>query len=260
MSKPLITIIKSTLAITALTLASTSAYAANLVGINTSAAWDMGMNHIMHAGASISASNRVTDKQAYTSDPALDGAGWGHLGSWYTFMTHEAATTTISATATDTAAMSPGFTVWRTNGEFDGGTASSGELSSAAKGTPHSFNQVGNAGDYGNYWMTDSSITNGVTANGITQRMGYANDGPEQLINGWGNAVLSDGIQDGHAELTLNNLAAGWYLVFLSGADGSLLGSNVNLKVSSVPVPAAVYLFGSALVGLVASSRKKLAA
>jgi hypothetical protein len=70
--------------------------------------------------------------------------------------------------------------------------------------------------------------------------------------------VHSDGTQDGYAELTLTDLAGGWYLVFVGGADGSLAGSNIDLNVSSVPVPAAAYLFGSALVGLFASSRRKL--
>ena len=281
MSKPLSTIIKSTIAVTALSVASTGTYAAGAVSFTNT--WDsMGMNHIMHAGGSISATNQEADKQSYTSNPALDSAAWGHFGTWYTFMTHAVATTTISATATDTAAMSPGFTVWRTNGEFDGGTGGTGEQSSAAKGTPHSFNQLGAAGDYGTYWMTDASITTvggtaGASAHGIIETMGYANDGKDHYIeddvtspnfgqvvqgNGWGEVFTNDGTQDGYAELTLTDLAAGWYLIFVGGADGSLNGSNINLNVSSVsavPVPAAVYLFGSALAGLFVSSRRKQA-
>ena len=266
MRKPLSTIIKSTLAVTVLSAASTGAYAAGAVSFTNT--WDMGMNHIMHAGGSISASNQDADKQSYTSNPSLDSASWGHFGSWYTFMTHDIATTTISVTATDTAAMSPGFTVWRTDGAFDGGTGGTGEVSSASKGTPHSFNQVGAAGDYGTYWMTDDSVatdgiipgtTQGASANGILETMGYASDGPAQHQNGWGEHVHSDGNQDGYAELTLTDLADGWYLIFVGGADGSLGGSNIDLNVSSVPVPAAVYLFGSALVGLFATSRRKQA-
>jgi hypothetical protein len=266
MSKSLSTIIKSTLAVTALTVASSGAYAAGAVGLKSSTDWDMGMNHIMHAGASISASNQAADKQSFTSNPSLDSAAWGHFGEWYTFMTHDIATTTISVTATDTAAMSPGFTVWRTDGEFDGGTGGTGELSSQSKGTPHSFNQVGAVGQYGTYWMTDDSVatdgvlpatTQGASTNGILETMGYASDGAHQGANGWGEMVHSDGTKDGYAELTLTDLAAGWYLIFAGGADGTLAGSNININVSSVPVPAAVYLFGSALVGLFASSRRK---
>lgn len=266
MKKSLSSIIKSTLAASALTLASTGAYAAGAVSFGNT--WDMGMNHIMQAGNSISATNQDADKQSYTSNPSLDGASWGHFGSWYTFMTHDVATTTVAVTATDTAAMSPGFTVWRTDGAFDGGTGGTGEISTAAKGTPHSFNQVGAAGDWGTYWMTDDSVTTtagaaGASANGILETMGYANDGAQMAANGWGAQVHNDGTQDGYAELTLTDLAAGWYLIFVGGADGTLTGSNINLNVSSVsavPVPAAVYLFGSALMGLFATSRRKITA
>jgi hypothetical protein len=262
MNKSFPTFIKSTLAVATLTVASTGVYAAGAVSLANT--WDAG-NHLMHAGQSISALNQEADKQSFTSNPTLDSASWGHFGSWYTFMTHEVADTTISVTATDTANMSPGFAVWRTDGEFDGGTGQTGELSTKAKGTPHAFNSVGAAGDYGTWWMTDDSVaisdsnTNGgvgFTANGILENMGYASDGPHQAANGWGEMVHFDGTTDGHTELTLDNLAAGWYLVFVGGSDGTLTGSNVDINVSSVPVPAAVYLFGSAIVGLFVSRRK----
>jgi hypothetical protein len=279
MNKPLSSIIKSILVGTLLTTASTGAQA-GAVFPKSSTAWDMGMNHIMHAGQSISASNQAGDKQSYTSNPDLHSASWGHFGSWYTFMTHDTATTTISVTATDATSISPGFTVWKTDGQFDGGTGGTGEKSSADKGTPHSFNQVGAAGDWGTIWMTDNSVSTvfpngfGNTEHGILQTMGYANDGKDYYVdgdpdnltfgqniheNGWGDHVHNDGNQNGHAELTLVDLEAGWYLIFMGGADGSLMGTgstNLNLNVSSVPVPAAAYLFGSALIGLFASRRK----
>jgi len=263
------TFIKSTFTIVAIVAASSNANAANAIFIEEG--WDgmMGIGgHIMHAGDSITASNQETDKQAYTSNPVLDSAAWGHLGHWYTFMTHETANTTITVDAVDPAKMSPGFTVWRTDGMFDGGTGSTGETSTKGIGTPHSFNQTGSAGDYGTWWMTDDSVaisdptTNGgigFSEHGILETLGYASDGPSQSHNGWGNIVTSDGLQDGHAELTLNNLQAGWFALFVGGADGSLAGSHVNITVSTspVPVPAAVYLFGTALMGMLATSRRR---
>ena len=75
MSKSLSSIIRTTLAVTALTVASTGVYAAGAVGIANT--WDGG-NHIMHAGGSISATNQAADKQSYTSNPALDGARQHH--------------------------------------------------------------------------------------------------------------------------------------------------------------------------------------
>jgi len=56
-------------------------------------------------------------------------------------------------------------------------------------------------------------------------------------------------------------LATGWYTIALGGADNSLTGlasHQVTVSsVSAVPLPGAVYLFGSALAGLVASTRRK---
>ena len=286
MKKQLPSLFKTTLAISILTLASPSANSANLVFPNSSTAWDLGINTIENAGGGISATARAADKRSYTGNPDLQNAAWGHFGSWYTFETKEMATTTISVTAADTTKISPAFTVWRTLGEFDGGT-NSGEQNSAEKGTPHSFNQLGEAGDYGTWWMTDNSVNItdpnsnggvGFTNQGITKTMGYANDGVTSSTqmdsstldfgttyshNGWGELLTNDGNQNGYAELTLANLEAGWYLVFLGGADGSLAGEidlNLNISsVSTVPVPAAAYLFGSAMIGLFASSRRKLA-
>ncbi len=236
--------------------------------------WDND-NHIMTAGQSISASNEGVDKQSFTSNPDLDGASWGHFGNWYTFMTHEDSAIKISVTATKPQEMSPGFSVWRTDGEFDGGTPKTGEQSTVEVGTPHSFNSIGKAGNYGTWWMTDNSVsitdpnTNGgvgFAEHGIVEHLGYASDGIYEGSNGWGEIVKNDGNQDGYAELTFDNMDAGWYLIFVGGADGTVAGSGapLNIQVDSspivganpVPVPAAVWLFGSSLAGLFLSRKK----
>ena len=265
MIKPLPYILKSTLVAAALSVAPTGAYAAGAVFSTDLGELKMGTNSLTKISAN-------SDTQSFTSNEALDNAAWGHVGSWYTFHSHMGKSTTVTAAAVGD--ITPGITVWRTDGAFDGGTAggAGGEQSSAAKGTPHSFNQVGAAGDYGTQWMTAASI-GGNTVAGILETIGYANDGADQLDsianvggatqvgngNGWGMQVLSDGIADGIASLTFTSLMHGDYLVFVGGADGTDLGGSINLTVSQVPVPAAVYLFGSALVGLFASSRRKLA-
>ncbi|MFK5950328.1 MAG: hypothetical protein QM500_16340 [Methylococcales bacterium] len=272
--KQLSTTFKVSLAAAAFVMSS-NVMAAGLVFANPGSAWDSGNNHLMMAGGTISASNKTTDHVAYTGNPALDNAAWGHLGTWYTFMNHHALDTTVSV---DSAMSDLGMTVWRTEGEFDGGTQSSGEMSSASKGTPHSFNQTGNAGDIGTKWMTDNSLmatdpSNTGTANGILETLGYANSGAAQSFNGWGNSVghgafdtsltntyetgVTGTASAGHIDLTLSNLANGWYLVFIGGSNKTQAGQTFNLTVSQVPVPAAVYLFGSALVGLVSVGRRK---
>ena len=270
------TFIKSTISIAVLSAASSGAYAAGAgaVTVFVDEGWD-GLptgtpGHIMHAGDSITASNQtaLNTTNTYTSNPDLDSAAWGHLGHWYTFKTDETANTTITVDAVEPTKMSPGFTVWRTDGRFDGGESHGIETSSHDIGTPHSFNQIGDAGDYGTAWMTDNSVKvvnpnipggYGFSEHGILETLGYASDGPSQSQNGWGHMVPSDGLQDGHAELTLNNLQAGWFAFFWGGADGSLAGSPVNITVSTspVPVPAAVYLFGTALMGMLATSRRR---
>lgn len=267
--------LKKTLLAATIFIGSHTAMAAGLVAVNPGTAWDTG-NHLMTAGGTISATNKTTDHVAYTGNPALNNAAWGHLGTWYTFMNHHALDTTISVTSN---MADLGMTVWRTNGQFDGGTQSSGELSSASKGTPHSFNQTGNAGDYGTYWMTDSALmttdpTNTGTANGILETLGYANSGAAQTTNAWGGSVgsgafdtsltnnfetgVSGNAAAGQIDLTLSNLAAGWYLVFIGGSNAAQAAAPFNLTVSQVapvPLPAAVYLFGTALMGLLTARR-----
>ena len=245
MRNKLPSLLKSTLAITALSVASTGAYAVGAVG--TSA---LGTGILNMDTTTITQNFANSDVQSYTSNPALDSAGWGHQGSWYTFHTHMGAEYQITATASGD--ITPGITVWKTDGAFDGGTAGTGETSSASKGVPHSLNQVGNAGDYGLWWATDDSITTtagggavGNTASGITELIGYANDGATQNANGWGGTVLSDGSADGLALINFTSMMHSDYLIFVGGADGTDTGGTINLSVSQVPVPAAVYLFGS---------------
>lgn len=199
------------------------------------------------------------DTQAFTSNPDLANAGWGHQGRWYTFHTHMGADYQITANAIGD--ITPGLTLWKTDGVFDGGTAGTGETNTiTGKGVPHAFNQVAEAGDYGLQWATDTSITNGNTANGITELIGYANDGSAYASNGWGGALASDGNADGIATIDFTSMMHSDYVIFVGGADGSDTGGYINLTVSQVPVPAAAYLFGSALIGLFASSRRKLTA
>ncbi len=278
-------VLKTTFAVTALALATNVAVAAGAVNPNGSGQgnsfWVDG-NVISSAGGSIATNAFTTSVNGYASNAALGNAAWAHAGNkWFTFFLTESATTTVTVAAVNAGDMSPGFTVWRTDGEFDGGTGGTGEvpgIASGPQGVPHSFNQVGAIGTYGTYWMTDDSITTpaygvdnktvGNSANGALETMGYANSGPASGTTAWG-AELQIGAYDGNglvsgsivpgesASLMLNDLAAGWYAVYVGGADGALGGSPMTMAVSSVPVPAAVWLFGTALVGLIGGARRK---
>jgi len=67
-------------------------------------------------------------------------------------------------------------------------------------------------------------------------------------------------VSGGTATLTLNNLAAGQYIVFIGGNSDTPTTNDTylaNISVSAVPVPAAVWLMGSAMLGLVGVRRKQ---
>lgn len=268
--------IKSALAVATLSLASSAALAAGAVAVQGESAWNgttMMDNHMMGVGGTISASGITASINAFADNPALGNAAWAHTGKWFTFMTHNALDTTITLVSQIAGGIAPGFTVWRTDGQFDGGTGSTGEVPNIGSGpqqTPHSFNQIGAAGNNGTKWMTDDSISGGFSVNGILETVGYANSGDASGTTAWGENLqigafdgagnVSGTVGAGFASLTLNNLAGGWYAVYVGGADGARAGSPLSLTVSQVPVPGAVYLFGSALLGLIASGRRKMAA
>lgn len=281
------TLLKSSLSIAALSLMSTGAFAAGAVSVESSTAWNgsgMMTNHLMMPGGTITASGINESVKGYTGNPGLGDAAWGHAGAWYTFMTHHALDTTITVSADISGGTSPGFTLWKTDSEFDGGTGGSTSgivevpnVGSGPQKTPHSFNQIGLAGDNGTKWMTDDSL-GGASTNGILETIAYVNSGSTTGATAWddnassGNsAIMAAGsILSGtgtyystageSATLELDNLGAGWYALYISGTDGSLGGSPMSLSVSQVPVPAAAYLFGTGLLGLLASGRRKLAA
>jgi len=267
-------LLKTTLAVAVLSAASTTVYAG---GVFPST---LGTGTLNMMTTTITQNNANSDTQSYTSNPDLGSAAWGHVGAWYTFHTHMSENYRVTATAIGD--ITPGITLWKTNGIFNGGEANGaalGDTSDIGKTTPHSFNQVGNAGDRGLWWATDDSIsvnyngfavgydhdddestadkTVGNSANGLTQLMGYANDGSTQE-SAWSVTVESDGNADGVATIDFTSMMYGDYVIFVGGADRTDTGGSINLSVSQVPVPAAAYLFGTGLIGLFASARRKL--
>ncbi len=275
MNKSMQSIIKTTLATTILSITSSASLAS---GVFPST---LGTGVLNMTTTTITQNSANSDVQSYTSNPDLNSAAWGHVGAWYTFHTHM--NTNYRVTASAVGDITPAFSLWKTDGVFDGGeNTGTGEESTASRGIPHSFNQVGNAGDRGLWWATDDSISTnwggfawgydhdndsntadkmvGNTSNGLTQLIGYANDGATQSSNSWGAQVLSDGNPNGIATLDFTSMMHGDYVIFIGGADGTDTGGSINLSVSQVPVPAAAYLFGTGLVGLLASRRKLKAA
>jgi len=268
-------------------------------------------------GASV---GTLSSTDGWTGNPALYNDAWGHVGSNFYDFAVTAANQTVTITAqTLTGNDNIAFTVYATNGVFDGGTNGATSNSNGAGGAGisllgsapgHDFNQVGQIGAPGTAWMAAPLTVNGTAvvlagtnpatggAGNATQAEGnvletlaYANSGLSSSgnTNGYGqtisygvNQVATDnnffsgsvsgsvsGCVDttanncgatslSSASITFNNLAVGTYLINLGGANNlTTSGSQYQLGISSVPLPGAVYLFGSALAGLAVAGRKK---
>ena len=243
--------------ISATTLVSTSVYAAGAVGFQ---AWTAG-NDLL-AGSSISAANSGL-KSGYADNPGLSYSAWAHTGDWFVFQNHSSVDVTL--TVSGDSGFVPGVTVWATGGTvFDGGTTGfGGELSLAGFGTPHSFNATGAMGDPGTLWMANGQGGN------VPETLGYAVSGPSHAAGttGWGESIVTgsndtsltntfengvSGSVGAHtASLVFNDLAAGWYAVYVGGTDHASAGGEYNLTVTAVPEPEtyAMLLVGLGLVG-----------
>lgn len=257
-----LTVLKTTLTAVALSFA---------VAMPAAAAW-VGTDNVLEPGTTITNTAANANKQGWTGNSALAYDAWGMQGSWLSFQLTGSSDTIVSASGT-TATIAPAFTLYRTNSSYTGATIGA---SGGTNGAIHKFSQVAQAGQNGLIWAT--ATTPGGA--GIVETLGYVNSGNSYASNSFGQPVNS-GVNDVSidnlyesgitgsvsssggittASLILSDLAAGWYTVFVSGANASLTGSPIDVKVSAVPVPAAVWLFGSALAGLVGTARRRMAA
>ncbi len=200
---------------------------------------------------------------SYTDNPETNHSALGISGSWFTFENHDVTDVTVSVSGDGE--FSPGLTVWATGeNEFDGGTTDFTEVSTAFFNAPTSFNATGTIGDAGTAWMANGQGGN------VIETLGYAVANPAIDFasgNGWGETIQSGvhdvsltnsfengvtgSIEANSASLEFNNLASGWYTIYVGGTDASLLGGNYNLVVSAVPESEtwAMLLIGLGLVG-----------
>ncbi len=285
--------VRAVLAGAALSVASTGAYAAGAVS-GEFPSWTANDN-VVGANDSIASTSSLTGGNAgnksWTDNTALNFSAWGHALQWFTFQVTAANQVVTIKDQVLSGNNNRAFTVWASNGAFDGGTIYGDESNNgaASTNTPHSFNAVGQLGVPGTLWMSDPSIakTNPtvdpfVTVGGgnLLRTLAYVNSGnahTDASLNDWGEVINSgvnqvdtsgayfSGVSGSYsasvAELVFTNLAAGWYAVATGGANASLADiahtHQLTVTTSAVPLPGAVYLFGSALAGLVASARRK---
>ena len=272
MSKQIQLAVKTALAGVALTFSAGAAYAGTVDSAMRD--FDGGGTSLGAFGTSLIATGQTTSAHSYTDNAGLNYSAWGHAGRWYNFEVTTDVDTKIKVTANSAADWAPAFTVYRTDGEWGGGTATFSE-NGITGNTPHNFNGTGDIGDNGTLWMQQGGAGNDAAFSNAVATMAYANSGithhagetnwGEHIHNGVhgkaGELTYSDGIvngsvSQGNAELTLAGLDTGWYSVYVGGADASLLNSPFSVQVSAVPVPAAVYLFGTGLIGLLSARRK----
>lgn len=288
MSKKIKIAVRAVLAGAALSVASTGVHAAGAVTLKPWTAGDniVGANETIAsvAGAAFGSNNGWTD------NAALLNSAWGHAVNWYTFQVTAANQIVTLKDTITSGSRSAAFTVWASNGAFNGGSTYDLETNNgnASGNTPHSFNTVGQLGNPGTMWASDPSVakTNstidpGVTVGGgnLLKTLAYVNSGNahanpaandwNEVINGGVNQVdtsgnyftaVSGSFSTNVAQLVFQNLATGWYAVALGGANSLSAGSaqhQFSVTTSAVPLPGAVYLFGTALAGLVASARRK---
>lgn len=245
-------------------------YAANAVVIQN---WDGGDN-VLEAGSNISVASAAGNNSSYTDNPALNYSSWAHTGNWWQFELVDQATTTLRVETQNGFNFIPGISLWTSgNTAFDGGTTGfGGEVSSASIGTPHSFNSTGAIGDTGTLWMANGSGGNMLEtlAYGVANTVNY-----HAGVTGWGEHIhhgvhdvsVSNLFESGisgstgvdYVELVLTDLQPGWYTFFIGGTDHASAGGLYDVSVSAnpVPAPAAAYLLGSALLGLIGRSYRQ---
>lgn len=252
------------LATLAMLAAGRSAHAANAIAFAT---WDGGAaDLVLGSPNGVGAASGVAGlASSMTGNPLLLGSAWAHTGDWWSLHLGDLAGVRIRVEARDPATFSPGISLWAIgDARFDGGTTSfAGETSNAGFGTPHSFNATGPLGSDGTLWMQDGQGGN------AKELLGYASSGPSFAGDtGWGESTLhgvhdlssdtyvasvSGLVGDGFAELQLQGVASGWYLIYVGGTDHSKAGGLFDLIV--VPEPASAVLVALGL-GVVARSRR----
>lgn len=182
-------------------------------------------------------------------------------GTWLSFEVKEPSDVLISLSSASGNA--PGFTVYRTDGPFTGeGTGVSNK--NGTEGAIHAFNQVAQAGEPGIVWATDDDVSDSLEGNtteqGIVETLGYVNGSGKDYENFYGYQVaagahdlsISNEYENGvfgsvshssgadgntnYANLTLLNLQAGYYTIFLGGTDTDGIDTPIDVKVSGIPL------------------------
>jgi hypothetical protein len=215
----------------------------------------------------------------------IDGADgdWGdtHKTATYTFaLTGAAADVTLTfqgkTNAFGSTGLNPGFTLYEgvphVGADHDFSIGSELIRAADCAATPGFTTTEGSLRSLTSFRITTDADPTGTSPSVFTY-IGSAYDGTQTLPGA--NSPLydnnpylvpgGDGVQDGRVSFLFHNLAPGSYIAFVGGADytsqtiQTARGIGGTLTITPVPVPAAVYLFGSGVIGLVGLARRKQA-
>lgn len=240
------------------------AHAANAVGVGT---WDGGAaDLVLDSTNGVGTASDVAGlASSMSGNPFLLGSAWAHTGDWWSLYLGDLDGVRIRVEAQDATRFAPGISLWAIGDtRFDGGTEGfGGETANSGFGTPHTFNATSQLGSDGTLWMQQGQ---GGNAQAL---LGYAASGPSTSGNtGWGEstvqgvhdlgadtyvASVSGSVGPGFAELQLQNVRSGWYLLYVGGTDHSVAGGLFDLVVVPEPSTALLVAFG---LGVVARARR----
>jgi hypothetical protein len=174
--------------------------------------------------------------------------GWQHNSEWFGFTVAGEGNVEIKMVV-PAKGVNPAFSVWNAQDQ----------------GTGHKYNQVG----VPSYFEPNPGVP--------LSFVGYANSGPSGWINGAGELIGTGSggtvtvtapttTTGGVADLILYGLAPSHYIMAVGGSChtancplplGTITAYTISAVQTAVPIPAAVWLFGSALAGLGVFGRRK---
>jgi len=221
---------------------------------------------MLKPGMTIQSISANANKNSYTSNPALTNRAWGMQGAWLNFQLSDSADVVVTMSSAATNA--PGFTVYRTDNAFVADPSLSGLADKdGTEGAIHAFNQVGQPGKPGLVWATDNGVADSLEGNtlenGLVETLGYVNGSMTSYVNFWNDdvnsgahdvsidnkyesgvygSILHDSGPDGmtnYSTLTLVNLQAGYYTIFLGGTNTDGEDTPIDVKVSALPISVA---------------------